>query len=63
MSEPTLEGIEDYNTLKGSRKKGVWTVIIVGLIIGAIFVILQNKYGVVEDSLEIQDSIKTMRIK
>ena len=27
-NEPTLNSIEDYNTLKGSKKRIVWTVIL-----------------------------------
>lgn len=39
MSEPRLEDIEDYDTLKGEKKKVVWTVIASGLIIGVITLI------------------------
>lgn len=35
--EPKLENIEDYNILTGQKKKIVWTVILVGLALGALF--------------------------
>ena len=28
-NEPTLESIDDYNTLKGSKKRVVWSVILI----------------------------------
>ncbi len=37
--EPTLENIEDYNELKGSKKKIVWAVIVTGLILGVIYTV------------------------
>ena len=63
MSEPRLEDIGDYNTLKGEKKKVVWAVIIISLIIGAIYTIVSKSYGTVEDSLKIEDPIKNVRLK
>jgi len=63
MSEPRLEDIGDYNTLKGEKKKVVWAVIIISLIIGSIYVIASKSYGTVEDSLKIEDPIKNVRLK
>ena len=40
--EPKLEDIGDYDTLKGEKKKIVWTVIIVGIIIGIGFEIFSE---------------------
>jgi len=62
-NEPTLESIGDYDTLKGSKKKTVWSVIIIGLMIGAIYAIVANNYSNVDDSIEIQDPIKSVKIK
>jgi hypothetical protein len=56
-NEPTLESIEDYNTLKGSKKRIVWIVIISGLMIGAIFLAAKSYYGNVGDSIPVQDTI------
>lgn len=56
-NEPTLETIEDYDTLKGSKKQTVWTVIIIGLLIGVIFVAAKSYYGNVNDSIPVQDTI------
>ncbi len=45
MSEPTLEDIEDYDTLKGEKKRVVWAVIVAGLIMGVIYVIASGIYN------------------
>lgn len=62
MSEPELEDIGDYDTLKGSKKRGVWSVIIVGLLIGAVYVVVSSKYSKVNDSLDIHDPIQKVRL-
>ena len=61
MDEPELEDIEDYDTLKGSKKRGVWTVIVVGLFIGAIYAVVSSKYANVNDSLDIHDPIQKVK--
>lgn len=45
--EPTLQGIEDYNT-KGSKEKRltVWIVILSGLLLGAIYSIISANTSV-----------------
>jgi len=58
MSEPRLENIEDYNTLKGEKKRVVWAVILAGLIIGSIYVVVNAVYGPGEDSITVEKSIK-----
>jgi len=63
MSEPTLETIGDYDTLKGEKRKVVWAVIIAGLIIGAIYVVASNMYGTVDDGIKTEDTIKNIPIK
>jgi len=63
MSEPTLESIGDYDTLKGDKKKIVWSVIVVGLIIGAIYVVVGGEYSQVDDKIKIEDSIKNIPVK
>lgn len=63
MSEPRLEDIGDYNTLKGEKKKVVWAVVIASLIIGSIYVIASKSYDTVDDSIKIEDPIKNVRIK
>ncbi len=62
-NEPTLSSIEDYDTLKGSKKRVVWAVIISGLIIGAIFLTAKIVYGGVEDSIPVQDTIAKVPVK
>ena len=39
MSEPTLEAIEDYDTLKGEKKRVVLAVVFASLVIGVIYVV------------------------
>ncbi|WP_295052048.1 hypothetical protein [Sulfuricurvum sp.] len=62
-NEPTLESIEDYNTLKGSKKRVVWTVIIAGLLVGIMFVAAKSYYGSVNDSIPLQDAIGKVPVK
>ena len=62
-NEPTLSSIEDYNTLKGSKKRIVWAVIIGGLLIGSIFVAAKMIYGDVNDSLPVSESIGKVPVK
>jgi hypothetical protein len=57
MSEPTLEDISDYDTLKGEKKKIVWTVIIVGIVIGALYYIAGQKFNDSQDSIKVHDEI------
>ena len=62
-NEPTLESIEDYDTLKGPKKKVVWTVIIAGLLIGLMFLGAKSYFSNVNDSLPIQDTIGKVPVK
>lgn len=62
-NEPTLSSIEDYNTLKGSKKRVVWAVIISGLLIGSIFVAAKLYYGSVDDILPVSESIGKVPVK
>ncbi|HEX5328804.1 hypothetical protein [Sulfuricurvum sp.] len=62
-NEPTLESIEDYDTLKGSKKRTVWTVIIIGLLMGVIFVAAKSFYGNVNDSIPVEESIGKVPVK
>ena len=59
INEPTLESIEDYETLKGEKKYVVWSVIVVGLLLGAVYVYL-NDTTQVDDSIKIEDTIKNV---
>jgi hypothetical protein len=62
-NEPTLRSIEDYDTLKGSKKKVVWSVIISGLLIGLLFLAAKSYYGNVNDSIPVEDSIGKVPVK
>ncbi len=59
MSEPTLESIEDYNTLKGEKKRVVLAVIIAGLIVGAIYAGAKSYYGTVSDEIKTETGVPT----
>jgi len=61
MSETRLEDIDDYDTLKGKKKKVVWIVIIVGLVLGAIYSIAYNMYDY-EDKVETNDIVKELPV-
>ena len=62
-NEPSLESIGDYDTLKGSKKKIVWSVIVIGLLIGTIYTVVSSTYSNVDVRIEIQDPIKNVKIK
>lgn len=62
-TEPTLRSIEDYDTLKGDKKKVVWIVILVGLLLGAVLAGAKIYYGNVSDSLPAGDSIAKVPLK
>ncbi len=62
-NEPTLSSIEDYDTLKGSKKRVVWAVIISGLIIGTLFVAAKIYYGSTEDTIVVNESIGKVPVK
>ncbi len=56
MSEPRLQDIGDYNTLKGEKKRIFWAVIIAGLIIGSIYLVART-YFVPADMIQTDDDI------
>jgi len=56
MSEPRLQDMSDYNTLKGEKKRIVWAVIIAGLIIGSIYLAART-YFVPSDAIPTNDTI------
>ncbi|ADN09473.1 hypothetical protein [Sulfurimonas autotrophica] len=57
MSEPKLEDIGDYNTLKGEKKRIVWAVIIAGLLLGVIYMIANKVYNDKGDAIPVKDEI------
>jgi multidrug resistance efflux pump len=63
MSEPNLEDLTDYNTLKGQKKRVVWAVILAGLIIGVVYVVSYNYFSNVTDSIYVEKSINTIPVK
>ncbi len=63
MSEPRLEDIGDYDTLKGEKKKVVWTVIVGALLVGVLYVVAYSYYDKSDDSLKVEETIKTIPVK
>ena len=62
MSEPRLEDIGDYNTLKGEKKKVVWAVILAGLLMGAIYSLVYS-FDEADDAIKVNDAIKIMPVR
>lgn len=63
MGEPTLEDIEDYDTLKGEKKKIVWTVIIAGLLLGVIYVVAYNYFDNAEENIQVEERVKSVPLR
>ena len=63
MSEPKLETIEDYDTLKGEKRHVVWTVVLAGFIIGAIYVVVSSLFTNNGDTIQTQESLKNIPMK
>jgi CTP-dependent riboflavin kinase len=63
MSESTLSGIEDYDTLKGEKRRVVWGVIISGLLVGAIYVGAKAYYGNVDDALNVDTGVAKVPLR
>lgn len=57
MKEPTLQSLDDYENLQGTKRKVVWSVIIAGLILGTIYAIAYNVYDNSEDQIQTEDVI------
>ncbi|MCD6259150.1 MAG: hypothetical protein J7J31_06050 [Helicobacteraceae bacterium] len=63
MSEPRLEDIGDYDTLKGEKKKVVWTVIVGALLVGVLYVVAYSYYDQEDDSIKVEETINTIPVK
>lgn len=63
MGEPTLQDIEDYDTLKGEKKKVVWTVIIAGLLLGVIYVVAYNYFDNAEENIQVEEPVKSVPLR
>jgi len=62
MDEPRLEEIEDYNELKGNKKKIVWAVVITGLLIGAVYTTV-NDVEKPDDAIKVDKTFKSIPMK
>ncbi len=54
-SEPTLDKIEDYDKLKGSKKQVVWAVIIGGILVAVALAAAKVIFSDVEDSIYVEE--------
>ena len=63
MSEPTLEGISDYDNLKGEKRRVVWIAIFIVLIIGGVYAVSYNYFANVSDSIPVEKKIGTVPVQ
>lgn len=63
MSEPRLEDIGDYTSLKGEKKKVVWAVILAGLLLGVIYMVAYNVYDNKEDTIVTEETYKKVPMR
>jgi len=63
MGEPRLEDIEDYDNLKGEKKKVVWSIVFATILIGIVYTIANSMYGSNDDAMSVKESIKTMPLR
>ena len=63
MSEPRLEDIGDYNSLKGEKKKVVWAVVLTGLLMGVIYMVAYNVYDNKEDTIVTEETYKKVPMR
>ena len=63
MSEPRLEDMDDYDTLKGEKKKVVWAVVLVGLVIGFLYTFAYSKYDNAEDTIKVEQTVKNVPMR
>jgi len=63
MSEPRLEDIGDYETLKGEKKKVVWAVVLAGLVMGLLYSFAYNTYDNSAEVIEVQETVKNMPMR
>lgn len=61
MSEPRLEDIEDYDKLEGEKKRVVWIVIAIGLLIGLAFAIAYSIYGKANNMPQRDNTVKILQ--
>jgi len=57
MAEPRLEDIEDYDELKGSKKKIVWRVIVAGILISVGYLVAYSVFTDKGDVIKVQESM------
>ncbi len=63
MAEPTLENIDDYNNLKGEKKRVVWAVVLSGLLIGVIYTVAYKAYAHPEDQIKVKETINSIPVE
>lgn len=63
MSEPRLEDMEDYTTLKGEKKRVVWAVILFGILLCIGYVISYAIFDNSGDNIKVGKSIENIPIK
>jgi hypothetical protein len=56
--EPTLESISDYDTLKGEKKRVVWMVVIIGIVIGIAYTVAAKVFTP-DDAISVKEAFVT----
>lgn len=63
MSEPRLEDIDDYDTLKGEKRRVVIAVILTGLLLGVIYLVVNSVFDNDTDRVVIEKTLKKVPLK
>jgi hypothetical protein len=58
--EPTLESISDYNKLEGEKRKTVFAVIIIGLIIGMGYYFAAKIFNAQDEIIPVKEEFVTV---
>jgi len=58
--EPTLQDIGDYDSLKGTKKKVVWGVVLSGIVLGVIIAGAEYFFGTPTDAIHVDQKIGKM---
>ena len=61
-NEPRLENIDDYDNLKGEKRKVVISVVFAGLIMGALYAVVYST-DKVDDKIDVEKSSKIIPMK
>ncbi|SFV67104.1 hypothetical protein MNB_SM-6-463 [hydrothermal vent metagenome] len=58
--EPTLEDISDYNKLEGDKKRVVWAVIALCLLVGVAYTVAGKIYNAKSETIPVKEKFATV---